>query len=186
MASLSDIANDIKNILNNIATDTHQTALTSNQIKADTAAANVKLDTINNTLQQGFALVANGLFAIHEAQKKTNTLLEENVEQNKAIICWLTIIADLLCRQLRKFNKHLVLQEDIRDSLNLLQSILQLVHAREALEVQKQIETEKKIAECCPPEEPRPEQCFEPCPVQRVPPYDPKGQDWKREQKPIG
>ena len=39
MPSLTDIANEIKTILNDVATNTSQTAVTANQIKNDTAAA---------------------------------------------------------------------------------------------------------------------------------------------------
>jgi hypothetical protein len=187
MPSLSDIANDIKNILNNVSVNTQQTAVTTGQIKADTAAANVKLDSINTTLQNGFALLASGLFAIQEGQKKTNSLLEANSAENKTIICWLTIMAELLCRQLRKFNEHLLMEDEIRDSLHMLTRVFELVYAREAVEAARLAETEKSIAECCPPEKPEPERCYDPCVLRPVEPYKPQGQDWwQPREKPIG
>lgn len=186
MPSLTDIANEIKTVLNDVATNTSQTAVTANQIKNDTAAANVKLDTINNTLHNGFVMVGTGLFALHEGQKKTNSLLEANSEQNKTMICWLTNIADVLCRMMRKMNEQTELQTDMRDSLDVMRSLFELVHSREFVEFQRQEEARKKIEKCCPPPRKEPERCFDPCALRQVPPYDPKGQDWTppRQQEP--
>jgi len=178
MPSLTDIANEIKAILNNVAASTQQTAVTTNQIKADTAAANVKLDAIHGTLNNGFTMVGIGLFAIHEGQKKTNSLLEANVEQNRTMICWLTNIADVLCRMMRKMNEQIELQTDMRDSLELLRAIQELVHAREFVEAQRAAAARKAIEKCCPPPPVKPEPCFDPCNVREVDIYKPRGQDW--------
>ena len=188
MPSLTDIANEIKTILNNVATNTQQTAVTANQIKAETVAANQKLDAINSSLNSGFSLVGAGLFALHEAQKRTNNLLEANVEQNKAMICWLAKIAEVLCRSMRKMNEQTELQTDMRESLKVLRSIMELAHAREFVEAQRLAATTKAIEKCCPPKRPEPEPCFEPCEVRVVEPYDPRGQDWapKRQQPALG
>jgi hypothetical protein len=187
MPSLSDIANDIKATLNNINTNTNQTAITAGQIKANTDAANIKLDTIEGTLVAGFDSVEHGLFALLESSKKANSLLEANSEENKTIICWVTVIADLLCRQLRKMNTQIELQTEMRDSLKVLQAISELANAEAALEAQRVAKLEAEIRRCCPPPEPQPEHCFDPCRLREVPTYPPKEQDWtppKRQEPP--
>jgi hypothetical protein len=186
MPSLTDVANEIKAILNNVATSTQQTAVTTNQIKGDTAAANVKLDTINTTLTAGFATLGLGLFALHEGQKKTNTLLELNAEQNYSIICWLANIADVLCRMMRKMNQQTAIQTEMRDSLDVMRAILELVHAREFVEAQRLAEAHAAIEKCCPPPVEDPEYCFEPCALRPVDIYEPRGQTWKPPRQPAG
>lgn len=187
MPSLSDIANEIKASLADIKINTHQTAVTAGQIKANTDAANFKLDAIHATNAAGFDSVEHGIFALLESSKKINSLLEANSEENKAILCWLTAIADLLCRQLRKTNTQIALETEIRDSTRVLQSIAELAHAEEAIEAQRLAKLEAEIRRCCPPKEPEPERCYEPCRLREVPPYLPKEQDWmppRRDQAP--
>jgi hypothetical protein len=178
MPSLSDIATEIKNILTNVDTNTHQTSIIAGQIKSNTDAANVKLDAIEGTLIAGFDSVEHGVFAVLESSKKANSLLEANSEENKTIICWLSVIADLLCRQLRKMNTEIALQTEMRDSLHMLQAISELANAKEAIEAQRVAKLEAEIRSCCPLPAPVPEHCFDPCQLTVVPTYPPKGQDW--------
>lgn len=187
MPSLSDIANDIKNRLDNINTNTNQTAVIAGQIKTNTDVTNLKLDAIEATLVAGFDGVEHGLFALLESSKQANSLLEENSEENKTIICWLTAIADLLCRQIRKMNIEIGLQTEMRGSLQVLQAISELANAEEAIEAQRVAKVEAEIRRCCPPKEQEPEPCYEPCRLRAVPIYSPKEQDWtppKRSQQP--
>lgn len=186
MPSLSDIANDIKATLNDIHTNTQQTATIAGQIKSNTDAANIKLDTIEGTLVAGFDSVEHGLFALLESSKKANSLLEANSEQNKTMICWLTAIADLLCRQLRKMNIEIGLQTEMRDSLQMLQAISELANAEETIEAQRVAKMEAEIRRCCPPKQLEPERCFDPCTLREVPTYPPKEQDWTPPKRPTG
>lgn len=178
MPSITDIATEIKAILNNVATNTQQTAVTANQIKGDTAAANAKLDAIHSKLSEGFSILTLGLFALHEGQKKTNSLLESNSEENKTIICWLANSAEVLCRMMRKMNDQTEILTDMRDSLNVMRAMLELVHAREFVESQRIAAANRAIEVCCPPSRKPPERCFEPCTLREVKIYEPRGQDW--------
>lgn len=178
MPSLSDVANDIKNLLSDINANTQQTAAIAGNIKNDTADIKTKLDTINNTLNSGFANLALGLFAIFEAEKQTNSLLLINDEENRTIICWLKAIADLLCRELRKTDEEVELQTEIRDAVKMEEKILELVHSRETLEAERLNELDEEIKKCCPPKEEPPEFCYDECKLAETPVYKPQGQDW--------
>src|SRR4051812_39728807 len=113
MPSLGDIANSVLAVLNQIQTNTDATSQSTALIKGDTADIKSKLDTIETTLQAGFSMTGLGLFAILEQEKATNSLLREEVEQNKTIICWLANIADVLCRIMRKTNIEVELQTEM-------------------------------------------------------------------------
>jgi hypothetical protein len=126
------------------------------------------------------------LFALHEGQKKSNTLLEANSEQNRTIICWLTNIADVLCRMMRKMNEQTTLQTDMRDSLEVMRAIFELAHAREFVEAKRLAEAHEAIEKCCPPPVSDPERCFEPCALRPVEIYEPRGQAWTPPRPPAG
>ena len=178
MPSLTDIANDIKNILNDIKANSQQTNIVAGQIKVDTAAIKTELNTINATIQTETMVLSGGLFAIFQAQKVTNSLLLANSEENKTMICWLTTIADLLCRELRKMNTQIQLQTTMRDDLHMLETIMSLVHSRETLEAERLAQLQAEVEKCCPPPETKPEFCFDPCRLREVETYHPQGQDW--------
>jgi hypothetical protein len=182
MPSLSDVANDIKNTLNDIKANSQQTNIVAGQIKGDTGTIVNELNAINATLNNGFNTLAQGLFAVFEAEKEANSLLIINAEQNQTIICWLSTIADLLCRELRKMNSIIDIETRTRDAVITTESLLELVHAREAVEVERAAQLEAEIRKCCPPPEPQPEFCFEPCKLRETPVYKPQGQDWKPRQ----
>ena len=196
MASLTDLANQVNNTLLQIETNTRDTSDTTALIKGDTADIKGRLDTVitrlesientnshgftvlNTTLNNGFSLLGQGLFAILEANKQTNAHLETQISQNDAIICWLYKIAKLLCLQLRELQRHTELTIEILETVKALEGILELVHAREFVEYQRKLELEEKIDECCPPDPWRPKPCFEPCPDPKTVEYKPQGQDW--------
>lgn len=179
MPSLQDVANQILGVLNQVQTNTASSASTEVQIKADTTDIKNKLDTIESTLQFGFLAVEQGLFAILEQEKETNSLLIAEVAQNKTIICWLTNIADLLCRIMRKTNTEVELQTEMRDVLEHLKRIEELVHSEETIEVQRQEQLELKIEECCPPPVPPVEVCYDACESPDTTIYKPRGSDWQ-------
>jgi hypothetical protein len=169
MPSLSDIANDAKNLLT--------------QIRDNTAATNTRLDTINGTLHSGFNNLGQGLFAIWQVEKQSVSLLEANSQENHTIICWLSIIAEMLCREERTLEQQLQTQRELRDSVGRMESILELVHAREAVEAQRVAELRQSLEKCCPPRVPEPGPCFEPCHLREVQEFTPQGQDWKPQQQ---
>jgi hypothetical protein len=179
MPSLQDVANQILGVLNQVQTNTAASANTELQIKGDTANINTKLDTIESTLQAGFLSVEQGLFAILEQEKETNSLLITEVAQNRTIICWLTNIADVLCRIMRKTNTEVDLQTDMLEMLEHLEKIEELVHAEAAVEVRREERLEAKIEECCPPPQVPPEPCYEPCVSPDITIYKPRGADWQ-------
>ena len=186
MATIQDIANQINNTLTQINQNTQDTANTSALIKGDTADIKTKLDGLTAVTQAGFTQVGLGLFAILEAQKKGNSLAEAQVEQNKTIICNLENANDLLCRISRKLSVQILLQEEIRDHTKRVRKITELVHAREAGNVARLEEIEKRIDECCPPKKDPPEECPEKCRQPQIRIYDPAGQDWRPpRQEPI-
>lgn len=172
MPSVSEIANDIKVILQDIKTFSQATA---NNTQA--TANNVLL--VNSTNQTGFTNVAQGIGIMINNQVQTNILLDINNKQNETIICWLKNIADLLCRILHRANTQVTLQKEIRSALSNINMIIELVNAREAVEVQKRIELNKKIEVCCPPKEIPEEQCYDECAAPKHEPYKPGSIDWK-------
>jgi hypothetical protein len=183
MPSLQDVANQILGVLNQVQANTAASATTELQIKGDTADIKTKLDGIESTLQNGFLSVDQGLFAILEQEKETNSLLIAEVAQNNTIICWLTNIADVLCRIMRKTNTEVELQTHMRDVLEHLAKIEELVHSEAAVQVERDERLETKIEECCPPTEPPPEVCYEPCESPDITIYKPRGSDWQPPKK---
>lgn len=63
-----------------------------------------------------------------------------------------------------------------------MDDILELVHAREAMDILNRNDLKTQIEECCRKEEPPPKPCFDECESPRLPEYRPIKQDWK----PIG
>jgi hypothetical protein len=179
MPSLGDTANQALAVLNQINTNTQASAQTETLIKGDTADIKAELGVIETTLQSGFTNLGQGLFAILEQAKETNSLLTAEVAQNTTIICWLTNIADVLCRIMRKTNIEIALQTEMNEDLERIGKTLALVHAREALEVHREEALEEKIEKCCPPEQVPPEPCYEPCQSPEIVIYNPKGGSWQ-------
>jgi hypothetical protein len=165
MPSLQDVANQIKDDLDQIKTSV---ALTANRVDLET-----------QHLDAGVATLANGLFAILEVDKSSAVLLSDNVAQNQTIICWLQKQADLQCQILRRLEALVEIETATRVTVEKLERIFELVHARETLEVDRLAAAEAKIERCCPPERPEPKPCFDPCPAPDIQRYQPKGQDWQ-------
>ena len=170
MPSLQDVANQIKDDLD--------------QIKGSTALTAGRIDTLTQHLDVDTSTLAQGLFAIWEVEKQSAALLDDNVLQNETIICWLQTQADLQCRILRRMNTLIEIETATRDSMVKLEKILELVHARETLEVNNLAAVQKQVTACCPPSEVQPEPCYEPCREGKLHRYQPKGQDWQAPQNP--
>jgi len=178
MPTLAEIANQINNTLSEIDTNTQDTATTAGLIKGDTADIKARLDTIEGTLVSGFGAVELGLFGCLEALKAADSLLKINAEQNETIICWLSTIGDLLCRQLRVMERELVVETAAKDAIVKTEQIIERVHPGETLDVDRDDAVAAKMAACCPEPTPDPGPCYKPCEERRSTPYTPKGQDW--------
>jgi hypothetical protein len=165
MPSIGDVANDIETRLDDI--------------KAYTLATRDNTNTIASTTQSGFTNLAQGLAALIQLQLQNNDLLASNDQQNKTIICWLTNIADVLCDIKRNTDAEVKLQGAISTTLHRLNEVLELVHAREALDVEKREELQKRVEECCPKKDPEVQPCFQECESPRLPDYHPVKIDWK-------
>jgi hypothetical protein len=70
------------------------------------------------------------------------------------------------------------LQDRLATSVDRLEGIAELVHARAAVEFDRTRKLQQEIEKCCPPEQPPPEPCPEPCRSPRPDLHDPRGQDW--------
>lgn len=155
-------------------------------IDANTAATQQNtLTTANNTAlllltsQAGFTNLADGMAVQILLQQQNNQLLYLNDKQNQAIICWLNIIASELCKLLHLTKDEVELQTEINNTLSHMNKIIELVHAREAMEVMKTDAIEQRLEECCPHVKPTPEPCYEECETPRPPDYKPIETNWK-------
>lgn len=189
MPTLADIANEVNNKLSQIESHTNDTSDTAALIKGDTADIKARLDALLGTLDAGFAFLGEGLFALLEAQRQANAHLASQVDQNDVMLCWLTTMSELLCRQLRTVEADLAVHEDVLATLRTLEGVLGLVHARELVEHQQRQALEAKLAECCPPRSIPDRACYEPCREPEVTSHEPQGQDWDGRwdpQEPVG
>jgi hypothetical protein len=184
MPSLSDVANQINATLTQININTQNSAQTELAIKGDTADIKARLDAIKNSIDNNTSVLANGLFAILEQLRLSNVLLQDNVNQNQTLICLAETTDDLLCRILHEVQKDSVIQTTIRDAVTDMDEVLDLVHASQALEVERQRRLQAEIDACCPPVVPPPEKCFDPCAEPNVQNYTPRGQDWTPPAQP--
>jgi hypothetical protein len=165
MPSIQDVANQINAKLDQINNNTASTVSVGNGIR--------------NDLQKCCADLSNGLFAIWELQKVTNSTLDHHSKQNDTIICLLENTNELLCGMTRKLTRQGDLSEQLLKSLQRVEGIAERVDPTAASDFDRFTELQDQIRECCPPEEPRPEPCPEPCRRTEQRPYRPKGQDWK-------
>jgi hypothetical protein len=185
MPSLGDVANQVLNTLNDIDNKTVGLQTTATAIKNDSDDIKTKLDGIKTSLDTGVATLAGGLFAINENEKLADVLLKDLVGENQTIICLLKTSNDLLCRILHELQKDTAIQTTMRDGLVALEQVLELVHARETVEVERLGLVKARLEKCCPPRVPDPEKCFDPCPETKITIYEPKGQDWTPPQNQV-
>jgi len=177
MPTIQEIADEINAALGQLNT-------TASNIRGDTQAIRTEVSEIDNHLQAGVGVLAEGLFAILEAQKQGNSIGEHQIQQNDTIICWLDNIAELLCGMTRKMTRQIELQEQIAGSVARVEGIAELVHPGEVAEYDRNKELERRIEECCPPPEEPPEPCPEACRTPEPDLYKPKGQSWKPPKPP--
>jgi hypothetical protein len=186
MPSLQDIANQINNTLTQINTNTGNCATTEALIKGDTADIRNEINTLIGVTTVGFASLSEGLAKVIDEQKETNVLLDYERQQNDTIICWLTTIANLLCRADRDLEKLIEVETDVRSNVRVIRQIEELVHGEEGMEVLRRDELAAKLAKCCPDKPVDPPPCFQPCEEPPFRPYKPQVPDYKPLPQPTG
>jgi len=179
MTAIQNSANQINAKLDQITQNTVDTVTVGNGIRSDLSQVNMKLDTLDAHTQSGIAELSNGLFAIWELQKVTNSILEYHTDQNDTIICLLENSNELLCGITRKMSRQLNLSEQLVESLMRIEGIIERVEPAAADDFDRLAELHCQIIECCPPKEPGPERCPDACSVPKPETYKPRGQDWK-------
>jgi hypothetical protein len=178
MPSIQDVADQINAKLDQINQNTADTVSVGNGIRSDLAQVNTRLDTLDTHLQAGVADLANGLFAIWEIQKVTNSILDHHSDQNDTIICLLENANELLCGMTRKLTRQLDLSEQLLKSLKRVEGIAERAQPAAAGDYDRLLVLQDQMLECCPPDEVAPEPCPEVCAVNEPKRYPPKGQDW--------
>lgn len=186
MPSIQDVADQINARLDQIVTNTANTAqntadnlAVSQDIRTELVQANGRLAQINSTLAAGFANLSQGLFALLEVQRSALELLDHNRKQNDTIICELVNTNELLCNIMRKLAHQLRLSEASLASVQRIEGIVARVHSAEAADYDRDRELARKIEQCCPPKPIPEEKCPETC---KTPPFrgrEPAGQDWR-------
>lgn len=185
MPSIQDVADQINARLDQVATNTANTAqntadnlAVSQNILNELVQANGRLSQIDNTLATGFANLSQGLSALIQVQLVALDLLDHNRKQNDTIICELVNNNELLCNIMRKLGHQLRLSEASLKSIERIEGITERVHCSEAGDYDRNRDLIRRIEECCPPKPIPEEKCPEPCEVPEYRERKPSGQDW--------
>jgi hypothetical protein len=179
MPSIQDVADQVNAKFDQVVQNTANTVAIGNEIHSDLSQVNSKLDTLNSMLSSGVSEISNGLLAIWELQKVTNTILSNQSKHNAMIICLLENSNELLCGITRKLTRQLDLNEQLLKSLKRLEGITERVDSEAAGDFDRHAELQCQILECCPSSEPEPEPCPKACIPPKLEDYKPEGQDWK-------
>jgi len=190
MSSLADVANELKGILEDVRDHTATTASRVQETNDRLDTVNAHLAALTQVTAVGLANLSQGLGVVIDRQDVTNHLLDANREQNDTIICWLTAIADVLCRSLHRHDTQVELQKLMAGDLTRLGAITELAHPREALDVTHRDDLRQRIERCCPPEPDNPEPCYDGCREPDYRPRPPRDTDWRPlpspDPRPIG
>jgi hypothetical protein len=179
MPSIQDVADQINARLDQVATNTANTAQNTADIRNELVQTNSRLSQIDNTLGVGFANLSQGLFALLQVQLVALDLLDHNRKQNDTIICELVNNNELLCNIMRKLGHQLRLSEASLKTVERIAGITERVHCCEAAEYDRNRDLIRKVEECCPPEQVPEEKCPEVCKTPTFRERQPSGQDWK-------
>lgn len=179
MASIGEIANEAKALLEDIEANTLETRRNTETLVDHVDTLNDKVDTLTATTLAGFTNLAQGLAVLIQLQAQNNALLAENNRQNDAALCWLETLSGLLCNIQRNTAASVDIQEHIGAVVSHLDDLLEQVHPGPALDVQNRYKLEKQIAECCPEPSVDPKPCYEPCRKPRTQDYQPPHIDWR-------
>ena len=110
------------------------------------------LDAIQRTLQTELSV-----------KNFQTEVLTQLLRQQEIIVCWIESISRQTCSSLNEANYQTALQRSIRDALTALLEIGKAAHPAAALEFERMRELNRRIEECCPPEEPPPICQPQPC-----------------------
>ena len=186
MPSIQDVADQINARLDQVATNTANTAqntadnlAVSQDIRTELVQANGRLAQIDNTLATGFSNLSQGLFTLIQVQLAALGLLDHNRQQNDTIICELVNNNALLCNIMRKLGHQLEVSEASMKFIERIEGITGRVHCGEAADYDRNLDLAQKIQACCPPKPTPEEKCPEVCkaPVYRE--RKPSDQDWR-------
>lgn len=186
MPSIQDVADQINARLDQVATNTANTAqntadnlAVSQDIRGELVQANSRLSQIDNTLATGLANLSQGLFVLIQVQLVALGLLDHNRKQNDTMICELVNNNELLCNIMRKLGHQLRLGEASLKSIERIEGIAERVHCCEAIDYDRNRDLTRRMKECCPPESIPEEKCPEVCKAPIYPERRPPSQDWK-------
>jgi hypothetical protein len=186
MASIGDMANEAKALLEDIKSNTDSIINNTRDIKNDTSSIKGNTATIINKINQldtdlkaGFTNLSQGMQVLISLGIQTNSLLADNNKQNDTIICWLTNIANTLCDVKHNTDKEVVLQTNISATLHHMDDIGELVNSREAMDVANRYALEERMDGCCPEKEPEVLPCFNACALPQTSHFDPIKTQWK-------
>ena len=96
MASVTQLANEIRDLLEVIRDNTAATTTAVNGVKGDTAAIATNTGDLVSISGQGFFNLSLGINEVIKQQFATNQQLQHHTAQHDIMICWLKIIAKLV------------------------------------------------------------------------------------------
>jgi hypothetical protein len=184
MTSIQDVADQINAKLDQLITNTAQTATTTGQIRDQIADLNNLVTGLNAHLRAGFADLADGLFAIWEVEKASLVELNHHSDQNDTIICLLQNANDLLCGITRKLTTEIDISREIGSAVRRVEGIAERVEPAAAGDYDRLRGISDRLTACCPPEPGEPEPCPDQCPERSHQRYQPRGQDWTPHRPP--
>lgn len=186
MPSIQDVADQINARLDQVTTNTANTALNtaenvnvSKDIRNELIQANSRLSQIDNTLNTGFANISQGIFALVQLQLASLNLLDHHRKQNDVIICELVNNNELTCDIKRKLGRQLKLNEETLAATKHIEGISERVYCCESSDYNRELDMIRKVEECCPPEPPRKEKCPKECKTPDYKKPKPDGLNWK-------
>ncbi len=186
MPSLQNVADQLNARLDLIATNTANTAentadnlVVSKDIRSELIQANNQLLQIDNTLAVGFSNLSQGISTLIQVQLAALNLLDHHRKQNDTIICELVNNNELLCNIMNKLGNQLGLSEATLISVKRIEGITERVYCCEVNDYDRDLDHNRRIEECCPPEPICDEKCPDVCKVPKYRETKPSGQDWK-------
>ena len=165
MASLEDVGNDIKAVLQDVKNNTAQTNTELNDVLG-------AVNTLINVDEAGFVNLSTGLAVLIDRANETVALLDDNRKQNDTIICWLTHVAEIECKQLHVLETSAAAAGvDGPPPAAARGDRPARPRPRVRRDPQRRGQPGARVARCCPPDVPEPTPCFEPCPSPKYRPY---------------
>jgi hypothetical protein len=191
MPSIQDVADQLNARLDQVVTNTANTAQNTADNLVISQEIRSELVQINNTLAIGFSNLSQGIFALVQVQLAALNLLDHHRQQNNTIICELVNNNELLCNIMRKLNHQLRFSEASLKSIVRIEGIAERVYCCEAADYDRDRDLMRQIEECCSPEPIPEEDCPEVCKEPTYRESKPSGQDWQplptpEQPEPVG